>query len=70
MAAVLSTPGRVPQKNKEEDNPDSEFLEKMYLFEQFIAFVDFLGESFVKVRFFGNWNTEEKELQEWIAQGE
>lgn len=63
--AGLKTP-KVDMKVEEGEDPDSRFLEKIFLVEKCLDFMDVLYFSFLKIRFSQNWDSEVEKMRKWI----
>lgn len=61
----LRTP-KVEAGNEDGDDPDAAFLEKVFLIERFLEFVDILFVDFVKLRLSKDWPEEEKMVRDWV----
>ena len=65
----LKTP-KVEMKVEEGEDPDSRFLEKMFLIEKVLGFVDDLFQQFLRKRFSDKWSEELAEMKKWIESEE
>ncbi len=61
----LKTP-KVEMKLEEGEDPDSRFLEKMFLIEKALGFVDDLFRQFLRKRFSEAWSEEHAKMKKWI----
>lgn len=59
---------KVEFKQEEGDDPDAPFLEKMYLVERGLQFLDTVFFEFLKLRFSEEWSEERKSVAEWLNQ--
>ena len=64
---TFKTP-KVDFKQEEGDDPDAAFLEKMYLVERGLAFIDAVFFQFLKLRFSDEWQEERKNVAVWLGQ--
>lgn len=64
--AGFKTP-KVEFRLEEGQDPDSPFLEKMYLLERALSFFDQLFLQFLKLRFSPGWDEELRALRLWLA---
>ena len=65
--ATMRTP-KIETKREEGEDPDAIFLEKAYLVEKCLGWLDFLYEEFLKVRLTSaRWADEVAEFKEWLA---
>ena len=60
----LKTP--VIEKDGEDDDPDARFLEKMYLIDTCLGFLDEVYRQFLAVRLSPRWNDEVRDLRVWM----
>lgn len=60
----LKTP--VIKKDGEDDDPDARFLEKMYLIDTCLGFLDEVYRQFLAVRLSPRWNDEVRDLRVWM----
>jgi hypothetical protein len=51
---------------RDDDDPDGVFLEKIYLIERLLAFIDELYARFIEVRLSPAWSDEEHEVRAWL----
>jgi hypothetical protein len=58
---------KVEFRLEEGQDPDSPFLEKMYLLERALSFFDQLFVQFLKLRFSSEWNEELQALRLWLG---
>lgn len=59
---------RTPKVEREEDDdPDALFLEKMYLMELCLGFLDACYADFLNVRLSGQWNKETQDMAAWMT---
>mgnify|MGYP000385528668 FL=1 len=63
----LKTP-KVDMKQEEGDDPDGPFLEKIYLIEKALDFLDGLYLQFLRVRLSPQWREETQALRPWIME--
>lgn len=61
----LKTP-KVEKADSEDDDPDAAFLEKMYLIEKCLAYLDNAYGEFLSARLSATWAEEVKELRQWL----
>ena len=61
----LKTP-KVDMKVEEGEDPDARILEKMYLLEKCLEYVDSVFAQFVEVRFGDRWPEEVVSLRRWL----
>jgi hypothetical protein len=61
----LKTP-KVDMKLEEGEDPDSRILEKIYLLEKCMDFVDIIFEKFLELRFGPEWDEETARLRRWL----
>lgn len=61
----LKTP-KVEKADAEDDDPDAAFLEKIYLIETCLKFVDDAYASFLSVRLSKEWSAEVQRIGEWL----
>ena len=64
--ASFKTP-KIETKQEEGDDPDAVFLEKMYLMERGLAFLDSVFLDFLKIRFSEGWQAEARAVGQWMA---
>ncbi|MBU1003712.1 MAG: hypothetical protein KKE73_14455 [Proteobacteria bacterium] len=57
---------KVEFKQEEGDDPDASFLEKMYLLERGLGFLDAVYFEFLKLRFSETWDEERKKVGRWL----
>lgn len=57
---------KVEFKQEEGDDPDAPFLEKMYLIERGLAFLDHVYFEFLKLRFSEGWDEERAQVRDWL----
>lgn len=62
----LKTP-KVDTRLEEGEDPDSRILEKIYLVEKCLEFVDSTFDQFLNLRFSPDWREETRQLRDWIA---
>lgn len=62
----LKTP-KVEMRLEEGEDPDSRVLEKLFLLEQAMDFLDAVWARFVMIRFSPAWEAEVQEMGAWIA---
>ncbi len=65
----LKTP-KVEMKVEEGEDPDSRFLEKMFLIEKSLEVIDDLYLYFLQKRLGPEWNQELSDMKKWIQSGE
>ncbi len=58
---------KIETKQEEGDDPDAVFLEKMYLLERGLAFLDAVFLDFLKARFSEGWQQEARAVGKWMA---
>ena len=59
---------RTPKvEHDEDDDPDALFLEKMYLLEMCLGFLDICYKDFVTLRLSSGWNAEVLEMGRWMT---
>ena len=63
--AGLRTP-RVDMQLEEGEDPDSRYLEKIFLIEKCLEFIDVLYSKFLQIRFSSQWEAEVRQIREWI----
>ncbi|WP_457572640.1 hypothetical protein [Desulfovulcanus sp.] len=61
----LKTP-KVDMKLEEGDDPDAKFLEKMYLVEKSLEFLDSVYEQFLRLRLSPAWSDEVRKIKKWL----
>jgi hypothetical protein len=61
----VKTP-KVDTKQEEGDDPDSAFLEKMYLIEKVVGFMDAAYAEFLRLRLGPEWDGERKAVSDWL----
>jgi len=61
----LKTP-KVDMKLEEGDDPDARFLEKMYLVEKSLEFLDSVYEQFLRLRLSSAWSEEVRKIKKWL----
>lgn len=59
---------KVEFKQEEGDDPDAAFLEKMYLLERGLGFLDGVFFEFLKLRFSDAWKEEHAKVAAWLGQ--
>ena len=57
---------KVEFKQEEGDDPDAPFLEKMYLVERGLEFIDAVFFEFMRLRFSEAWSEERANVAEWM----
>ncbi len=62
----LKTP-KIDMKNDEGDDPDTKFLEKMYLLEKFFEMLDSVFQQYLSLRMSSTWQQEASKISHWIA---
>ena len=62
--AGLKTPA--VESDREDDDPDALFLEKMYLLERFLNCLDAVYAEFLQVRLGSRWNQELTSFRTWL----
>lgn len=62
----LKTP-KVATKDEDGDDPDSKFLEKMFLVERCLEMFDIVFNEFLKLRMSREWNEEAAKVKLWIG---
>ncbi len=62
---------KTPQVEKagEDDDPDAVFLEKIYLMERCMSFLDDVYGRFLRLRFGEEWREEAGKIRSWLEQG-
>lgn len=63
--AGLKTP-KVDMQMEEGEDPDSRFLEKIFLIEKCLEFIDILYARFLELRFSDQWASEVHKMRDWI----
>ena len=63
--SAVKTP-KVEGGSSEDDDPDAVFLEKIYLLERLLGFVDELFNRFIELRLSSNWADEERAVRTWL----
>ncbi|GAB6175434.1 hypothetical protein JCM16814_03250 [Desulfobaculum senezii] len=58
---------KVDTKRDDDDDPDGIFLEKMYLIERGLSFVDHLYFEFLKLRMSSEWEEERMSVGVWLS---
>ncbi len=61
---------KVDTKLEEGDDPDSPFLEKMYLLERGVSFLDAVYRTFLELRVSAAWSNELHEFNDWLTEEE
>lgn len=61
---------QTPKVSLDSDEPDAVFLEKVYLIETCLHFIDICYKNFLHVRLSSEWEIEKKELTSWILKSE
>lgn len=61
----LKTPAIDPGQ-EQDDDPDAKFLEKAYLVERFLEFLDQVFAQFLALRFGSDWPQEVARVREWL----
>lgn len=64
--SALKTP-KIATKDEEGDDPDSKFLEKIYLIERATDMFDTMYNQFLKIRLGKDWTEESRRIGEWIG---
>lgn len=54
------------KRDKEDDDPDGLFLERMYFFETLYAAFDGIFDTFVRLRVSDAWQTEAQAIKDWV----
>lgn len=63
----MKTPKVEPVKDRDDDDPDGAFLEKVYLVERCLTFLDALFGEFLRLRIDkAAWEEETQQVREWI----
>ncbi|WP_031483904.1 hypothetical protein [Maridesulfovibrio frigidus] len=65
----LKTP-KVEMKDEEGDDPDSKFLEKIYLIEKCLSLLDSVYMDFIKIRISKEWQDEVSKFRHWLRNDE
>ncbi len=65
----LKTP-KVEKADSEDDDPDAAFLEKMYLIEKCLVYLDAAYADFLAVRFSAEWPDQVQQVGRWLAEVE
>ncbi len=65
----LKTP-KVEMKDEEGDDPDSKFLEKIFLIEKCISLLDCVFMEFIKIRISSDWQDEVAKFRHWLRNDE
>lgn len=58
------------EKPEEDDDPDAAFLEKMYLIETCLKFIDEAYAAFLQMRLSPDWKEEVENIRQWLKDAE
>lgn len=58
---------KIDTKQEEGDDPDAVFLEKMYLLERGLGFLDSVFHEFLRLRFSDGWTQEREAAGKWMT---
>lgn len=63
----VRTPKTEKDSLSEEDDPESRFLEKLFLYENCVDFLDSIYAEFVKLRISDDWDQEVLAIRQWMS---